>query len=367
MKSDVLKRDLRIDTIRGLLLVLMTVNHAHNALLYQGWIQKLTVSPLGFLTSAEGFIFISGFVMGLVFSKNNQAFVLIRKTFSRGKSIYLHHLLPLYALHLLAIMVPFLAISWKKDLSFYYLAKRTLVAEAILLYQPEMFDILPMYVIFVLGAPFVLLALKKRWGWIMVLLVSFFLWSLGQQIDPLCTLNENWFPGHRCGWFNILLWQVLFVLGIVLGFYKSQLSRMKFLKSSPFVIGVFAATLVLFLLRHEVVDLGPWLAAIVDKKNLGWLRIANLVVLVAFFGILFVKLPKRANIPGVVFIGQHSLQVFTFHVLLIYFITPFREPIVAHLNGFTYPLFMLLLVASLLIPAYLHLKWVSHRGLRVIE
>jgi len=352
-----MKRDLRIDTIRGLLLVMMTVNHTHNALLYQGWIQVITVSPLGFLTSAEGFIFISGFVMGLIYSTFGQVSVLFRKILSRAKTIYLYHLMPLYALHLIAMMIPFLAISWEKNLSFYYLAKRTLVAEGLLLYQPEIFDILPMYVIFVLIAPFVLLTLRKRRGWIVVVLLSISLWGLGQQFDPLCVLNKTLFPGHRCGWFNVLVWQVLFVLGLVLGFHKKQLEEIKAFKNPIFGIGVFTAVLALFLLRHEIIDLGPFLAANILKKNLGWVRIVNLMVLVAFFGSLFQKLPHRAHIPGVIFIGQHSLQVFTFQVLLIYFITPFQEIIVAHLNGFTYPVFMLLVVASLLIPAYAHSQW----------
>jgi hypothetical protein len=357
MKAISPQRDLRIDTIRGLLLVIMTLNHTHNALRYQGWIQTLTVAPFGFVTGAEGFIFISGFVIGMVYVKYSQPLALFKKTTSRAKTVYLHHLLPLFGLYILAFAFPILAFTWKRELSFYYLGKRTLMAEALLLYQPEIFDILPIYVFFILFTPLLLLLLKRKWGWLMILVISFLFWGIGQFIDPLCIFNEMLFPEHRCGWFNVMIWQVLYVLGAVLGYHRPRLGKIRFFQRPIFVISIISAALLLFLLRHGYVDSDPWLAANVLQKNLAWLRIVNLMVLAALLGLLFKKLPRRACIPGVVFFGQHSLQVFAFHVLLIYFITPLRVPICAQLNDFTYPLFMLLVVASLLIPAYVHQKW----------
>jgi hypothetical protein len=362
MKSIALNRDFRIDIVRGLLLIIMMLNHTHNALRYPGWIQSFTVSPLGFVTGAEGFIFISGFVMGMVYSRYDHAVALIKKTIARAKTVYWHHLLSLWGLHLLAFAIPILAFTWKKELSFYYLGKRSLLAEALLLYQPEIFDILPIYVFFILFTPFLLLLLKRKWGWVVVLVISILFWRLGQIVDPLCTLNETIFPGHRCGWFNILVWQVPYVLGIILGCHRHRLREIGLFRRPVFVIAVIGAALGLFLLRHGAFGSPLWLAASITQKNLAWLRIVNLLVLAASFGLLFTKLSRQTHIPGVVFMGQHSLQVFTFHVVLIYFITALREPIVARMNVFFYPIFMLLVVAGLLIPAFLHLKWSEFRS-----
>jgi len=364
MQSITSQRDLRIDTVRGLLLMIMTINHAHSALHYQGWIQFLTVSPLGFVTGAEGFIFISGFVMGMVYAQYSQISVIFKKIISRARTVYFHHLLPLYGLMILALAIPVWAFIWKRELSFYYLGKKTLIAAALLLYQPEVFDILPIYVFFILISPFVLQLLNRKWGWAVVLMISFALWGLGQFIDPLCILSEVLFPGHRCGWFNILVWQVPYVLGIILGYNRPRLGEIQFFRRPVFVIAVIGGALVLFLLRQGAFGAPPWLAASILQKNLAWLRIVNLVVITALFGLIFTILPLRAHIPGIMFLGQHSLQVFTYHVVLIYFITALREPILLRMNDFTYPFVVLLVVASLLIPAFLHLKWVGLRSRR---
>jgi hypothetical protein len=305
--------------------------------------------------------------MGMVYAKYTQTYTLGRKIITRARTVYLHHLVPLYGMHLLAFAVPILAFTWKRELSFYYLGKRTLLAEALLLYQPEIFDILPIYVFFILFSFFLLLSLKRNWGWVAVLAVSCFLWGLGQQVDPLCALAEALFPGHRCGWFNPLVWQLPYVLGLVFGYKRQRLGEIRFFRRPIFVIATIGAFLILFMWRHNIVDPGPWLAASVNQKNLAWLRIVNLVVVVALFGLIFRWLPRQARIPGVRFLGQHSLQVFSFHVLLIYFVTPLRAPILAQLNGFTYPLFMLLIAASLLIPAYGHRAWRTMRQSRQLK
>jgi len=49
-------RDRRIDTLRGMLLIIMTVDHLG------GWLTVITGQSLGYVSAAEGFIFLSGFV-----------------------------------------------------------------------------------------------------------------------------------------------------------------------------------------------------------------------------------------------------------------------------------------------------------------
>jgi OpgC protein len=57
-------RDTRIDTLRGLFLVLMTFDHLpYHPLL------RLTMQSLGFVSAAEGFVFVSGLVSAGVYGR----------------------------------------------------------------------------------------------------------------------------------------------------------------------------------------------------------------------------------------------------------------------------------------------------------
>ncbi len=56
-------RDLRFDSLRGLMLVCMTVNHLPSSL------RAFTDESLGIFSSAEGFVFLSGMLAGLVYTR----------------------------------------------------------------------------------------------------------------------------------------------------------------------------------------------------------------------------------------------------------------------------------------------------------
>lgn len=58
-----MKRDIGLDSLRGLLLVWMTLNHLG------GPLHAYSFQTLGFFSSAEGFVFISGVVAGLVYGR----------------------------------------------------------------------------------------------------------------------------------------------------------------------------------------------------------------------------------------------------------------------------------------------------------
>ena len=57
------KRIKYLDLLRGLMLVIMTLNHL------DGPIKSITFQPLGFVSAAAGFIYLSGFVYGLVYTR----------------------------------------------------------------------------------------------------------------------------------------------------------------------------------------------------------------------------------------------------------------------------------------------------------
>ncbi|PSV14038.1 DUF1624 domain-containing protein [Photobacterium kishitanii] len=87
-----MKRIAALDSIRGLLLLLMTINHLIWVSGGYSIIQNVTLQPLGQFGAAECFVFISGLLAGVIYSRDsltNQQ--VTTKAFHRAFSIYRYH------------------------------------------------------------------------------------------------------------------------------------------------------------------------------------------------------------------------------------------------------------------------------------
>src|SRR6266850_5514249 len=62
MNQQLCKRDRRLDALRGLMLVIITIDHLPSAF------AAFTYQSLGFVSAAEGFVFLSGYVAGMVYA-----------------------------------------------------------------------------------------------------------------------------------------------------------------------------------------------------------------------------------------------------------------------------------------------------------
>jgi hypothetical protein len=85
-----------LDALRGLMLTLMTLAHLPTQA------QVLTNQQLGFVSEAEGFVFLSAFLTGRIFGRiaNESGFAtVIRRLWTRALRLYGYHLFSL-ALHL---------------------------------------------------------------------------------------------------------------------------------------------------------------------------------------------------------------------------------------------------------------------------
>jgi hypothetical protein len=58
-----MKRLTELDVLRGILLLMMVVNHSSSSL------RRFTDQPVGFFTTAEAFVFVSAFLAGILFRK----------------------------------------------------------------------------------------------------------------------------------------------------------------------------------------------------------------------------------------------------------------------------------------------------------
>src|ERR1700741_4855349 len=87
-----MKRFIEFDILRGFLLLLMVVNHAPT------YLRMFTDQPIGFFSTAEGFVFVSAFLAGMLFQRRTekQGFRAARAaTVSRALRIYRAHLVTL--------------------------------------------------------------------------------------------------------------------------------------------------------------------------------------------------------------------------------------------------------------------------------
>ena len=87
----------QLDFFRGLCLLLMTFNHLLSSAFREiYWLRQFTSQPFGFFNAAEGFILISGILLGFIYSKKyfNTDFKSIAKALlPRFKKIYFYHAL----------------------------------------------------------------------------------------------------------------------------------------------------------------------------------------------------------------------------------------------------------------------------------
>ena len=349
-----MKRDVRLDTLRGLMLVAMMIFH------WPGPVRSFTHEPVGFVSAAEGFVFLSGLVAGLVFSRlgsQKGIAALKQRALHRARDIYLYHTIPFILVWIVAHSISATQAFWGSSTPSVYDAPwKTLLAGALLMYQPIFFDILPMYVIFVLGMPLVIRHLMAG-RWKAVLLVSAGLWVISQfgVWKGLEHLIGYVLPVDL-GTFDPFAWQMLFVWGLALGYWRLSHRGPSVFTRPKTVIGMAGVAGLLFLVRYRFLPPGAPIRydhPLVDIMTLAPLRLVNFVVLAYLMGFVAVRFKRLMSWKWLAFLGQHSLQVFTFHLIIVYACMPWFEQIEL-MPALTQIVITVLAIASLTAPAWLH-------------
>src|SRR5450631_360446 len=166
-------RRLELDALRGLMLVWITLTHLPTAA------SAYVNQPFGFVSAAEGFIFLSALFTGRIYYRmavHDGYGPMTRKLWSRTVRLYGYHALLLAFAFLVAIPI---ASRGNRPglhnlLDFYFIAgaKKAVSEAALLIYRPPLLDILPMYIIFLVFTSAALL-LAPRIGWKPILLSAF--------------------------------------------------------------------------------------------------------------------------------------------------------------------------------------------------
>jgi len=306
-----MKRFIEFDVLRGVLLLMMSVDHSPSSL------RRFTDQPLGFFSTAECFVFVSAFLAGLLFRKRAE-----KLGFAAARSSSIHRAGRIYRAHLVTLSFAFVLGSFFlselpgiRDLLDRYLMDpwAAIGGSLMLLFRPPLMDILPMYVLFSFLTPAAFGA-AQRWGWKTVLFVSFSAWIIAQtHVRDMLVVSSKDLPFVQLGPFDLLAWQFLWVGGLFIG---QRFLENKALLPTPHLLRplfLFSAMAFLFW-RWISITSGPdpitqtWLF---DKWHLGPLRLINFAV-AASVTATFLKYLNRWEAPLRPFslIGRHMLPVF---------------------------------------------------------
>lgn len=327
MPSPSSTRRWELDALRGLMLVLMTVTHLPTRF------TSPLGQPFGFVSAAEGFVLLSAYMAGMVYGR-----LAWRKSVVDMRRAFWRRALVIYGCQAATLLFLFSVIAFigirvdqpaVKGLMSFYLAQPldALIGGLLLVYEPPLLDILPLYVLFMLASPWVMTFALRR-GWAPVMGVSIALWLAAQF-----GLSE-WVYGHfidaiplsvpftETGSFVMWSWQFLWMLGLWMGASRNDPA------APPFEFPRWSLTVALFIAllclvwRHLVGQVpfppGLGLNPLFDKWLLGPLRLLDLFALtiltIRFGPGLVAKLPRQRWLET---LGSASLPVFCAHLVIV--------------------------------------------------
>jgi hypothetical protein len=311
------RRDLRIDLLRGFCVFAMIADHLGG----ESWLYAITGGNHSFISAAEGFVFISGLVMGQAYESKIQRLGLksaIAKALLRARTLYvitvvltlIFSIMRLYTD--LALWVPRTVSPGAESLPDLFVGTLTLH----LTYHGT--DILALYVFCVLAAAAGLTALAfGKWRWVVG--ASWLTW-LGYQFQP--ALHVPWYVRNSEN-FPFAAWQVLFMTGLVIGFRGPALTRWLARRPALRSALIGLAVAVTFGVAASFAIFGDSAPGLFDKVAQRPVRLAGFAAaaLLLYTAVTLAWVPVRRATGWLLLpLGQHALYCYTLHLFVILFI-----------------------------------------------
>jgi hypothetical protein len=318
------RRDLRLDVFRGLALLCIFIDHIPG-----DRVAEYTISHIGFSDASELFIFISGYTAGLIY----MAMTLRQGLWLSGLRVWMR-VVRLYAAHLALFTIFIGEVTWTSirfsnpayaaEMNITRLLEEPHLAawQALLLkFKPAYMDVLPLYIVLLAAFPLVLWLIRR--SRVLALTLSVALYAATRAF----ALKLPAYPADAEWYFNPLAWQLLFVIGAVLGASANEpvhpvpRRRLWLAIAIAYVAFAFAAV---FLWDRGLLDgLVSYdvLARVfpTDKTNLSIWRLTHLLAL-AYITTYFVRADgpflRWRGLRPLIMCGQHSLVVFCLGVFL---------------------------------------------------
>jgi hypothetical protein len=214
-----LGRDPRLDLLRGFCVFAMIVDHVGGA----SWLYALTGGNTGPVTAAEGFVFLSGLVLGIVSRRRvarDGIQTAVRSSLARAWTLY--GLTVVLTLIFIGLTVATgLALWVDRSLLGEIENWPSLIASVVLLHFTwHGTDILALYALLLAAAPVALLLLAEGRPW-RLLAGSWALWLLFQVAPEHAVVP---WPIVHATTFPFAAWQVLFVNALTLGYHRDEIA-----------------------------------------------------------------------------------------------------------------------------------------------
>lgn len=323
-------RDLRIDLLRGVAVAIVVVDH----LALTSVVQSPTREAVGPVSGAELFILLSGAVLGMVHRPTVVGGGIGEVTLTLVRRSWKLYVIAL-GLTLAVGVISLLGFLNTKPVTSYvdggaaggtnrvydlypnfdslvrYPVDPSVVIDLVLLRMgPWQVDILVLYTVLLATAPLVLWALSRR-RWIAVLGVSGALFAIH------AFLGLRVLPSRFEGSFPLLAWQILFVIGIVAGFYRREIVSW-FATRTLALSACVIATILLVAFSWTIPSAIQSIAFERTLLGFGRVVIAFLLAITGYAALTAFWKPVQ-RLVGWFFvpIGQAPVYVFVVHILFV--------------------------------------------------
>ena len=324
-------RDPRIDFFRGLLLVMIFVDHVPG-----NWYENLTLRNWGFSDAAESFFVMSGMAAGLAYSagvarwRETGLWAGIAPVWKRAWVLYLSHIfLTMAGIGIFVFGAEAFGLTellTKNNLrQVFENTGPALIGIVTLGHQIGYVNILPAYSVLLLVTPFaILLALRAPLG---LLALSVALWF----VAGLYRINLPAYPNPGGWFFNPFAWQLVFAVGLLTGVALRDGGR--FVPRNRVLLGLAVGWLLVVLAWRHVPEFGPAMnhgmarlgslglpfhITSHDKTFLPMLRLLHALALVYVISCLPIvtRLSAHAYAEPLRVMGRQGLLVFSAGALL---------------------------------------------------
>ncbi|MDB6453100.1 OpgC domain-containing protein [Falsirhodobacter sp. 20TX0035] len=370
-----------LDGLRGWFLITMTLSHL--VLRQEHWVSKIHFRHVMFVESAQGFIFISGLLFGMVQFRRLETrglpFVW-RSSARRAMILWVTTVSLTLALMICRDVLPFGLEAFRNWLGTTGLHDPTRVAAILTLaFQPTFLDILPQYILYLLAAPALLVLIRKGW-WPVAAAITAIWWmvsQLGLMLPVSRAVNRVFATSDGQGLrmaFDPMGWQLLFMSGVILGalWVRGDITTDRiFPKDRAWAVAAVAVllffaplriatangwldgdTISSFVMMEKRADFGPvyLLNFIAAAWLIGWLLARGGEMRSPALNIAAGLLQKLVALRPIVCLGRHSLLTYVWHVLLIYTLH-YLDRAVVPLEGSPSNYAIVVLFALLFVPA----------------
>ncbi len=319
-----IERDLRLDFFRGVGLWMIFLDHIPHDVV--AW---LTLRNYGFSDAAEFFVFISGYLVGWIYTpivRGGYFLAALKRLWKRAAQMYVAHIMLflIFTAQIARTARRFDNPMYENEFNVFNFLQHPdiLIGQAITLrYKPVNLDVLPLYITLVLAAPFMVWCLVRRPN--LTLLGSVVFYVLSRLFD----WNIASYPPGTTWYFNPFCWQLLFVLAAWCGSEQiTKISRWVWSRTA-LVVSVawilFALVIVMSWHNAFIESLIPkWMIKAIypiDKTDLDLLRFTHFLALATI--VTLIVSPKWKPLYSkwlrpLILCGQHSLPIFCIGVLL---------------------------------------------------